>query len=176
MGAPPAAHWLGTIADLLPTVGRALDVAGGSGRNALWLARRGLHVTIVDISSVGLGLARREASEHGLSVETLACDLEVDPLPQGPWDLVLSVNYLQTRLIPVMVDRLAPGGRLAFRHPTRRNLTRHPKPPARFLLEEGQLASLIAGLPLEMLHAREGWSDEGYHVSELVAERRPATA
>ncbi len=40
------------VADLTP--GRALDLAAGEGRNALWLAERGWQVTAVDFSLVGL--------------------------------------------------------------------------------------------------------------------------
>src|SRR5215211_7845992 len=46
---------------ILPRRGRALDVAGGAGRHAIWLARRGLEVTLVDISDVALDIARRQA-------------------------------------------------------------------------------------------------------------------
>ena len=53
------------VADLMPLGGRALDVAGGTGRHALWLARRGLDVTLADLSGVALELARREAARAG---------------------------------------------------------------------------------------------------------------
>ena len=49
------------LADLMPQGGRALDVAGGTGRHALWLARRGLDVTLADLSGVAMELAWREA-------------------------------------------------------------------------------------------------------------------
>ena len=48
------------VAGLVP--GRALDLACGEGRNALWLAERGWQVTAVDFSAVGLEKARRLAS------------------------------------------------------------------------------------------------------------------
>src|SRR5262245_55862732 len=44
------ASFLSEHAYLLPTTGKALDLAGGAGRNAIWLARRGFEVTLVDIS------------------------------------------------------------------------------------------------------------------------------
>ena len=47
--------------DLLPDSGIVLDVAGGTGRNALWLAAAGLTVTLVDVSEVALDIARTEA-------------------------------------------------------------------------------------------------------------------
>ena len=82
------------LADLLPQGGRALDVAGGTGRHALWPARRGLDVTLADLAGVALELARREAARAGLPLRTLAIDLEAEPLPPGPRDLILCVNFL----------------------------------------------------------------------------------
>ena len=67
------------LAELLPRRGRALDLAGGHGRHAIWLARRGLDVTVADISPVGLGLARERAEESGLRVRTACVDLEDYP-------------------------------------------------------------------------------------------------
>jgi ubiquinone/menaquinone biosynthesis C-methylase UbiE len=51
--------------DLLPRRGRALDVAGGTGRHALWLARRGLDTTLADVPQVALEKAAAAASEEG---------------------------------------------------------------------------------------------------------------
>jgi SAM-dependent methyltransferase len=84
------------LGDLRP--GRALDLAAGEGRNALWLAGRGWQVTAVDFSLVGLdkGRALQERHERGrdLHVDWLHGDvLELDPGPV-PYDLAL-LAYLQ---------------------------------------------------------------------------------
>src|SRR6516165_9282087 len=97
------------LAELLPQGGPALDVAGGTGRHALWLARRGLAVTLADVSGVALELARREAARAGLPLRTLAVDLEAEPLPPGPWDLVLCVDFLWGPLFEAIPAALAPG-------------------------------------------------------------------
>lgn len=78
--------------------GRALDVAAGEGRNALWLAGLGWQVTAVDFSLVGLdkGRALQERHERGrdLHVDWVHADvLTYDPGPV-PFDLAL-VAYLQ---------------------------------------------------------------------------------
>src|SRR6188768_343879 len=75
---------------LLPKSGRAIDVAGGAGRNAIWLAQRGLEVTIADVSPRGLELAAARAREAGVNIDFLQTDLEDGPFPAGPWDLILS--------------------------------------------------------------------------------------
>lgn len=154
----------------LPRSGRALDVAGGDGRNALWLAERGLEVTIADVSEVGLARARAAASERGLPLATVAVDLELEPLPAGPFDLVTSFFYYWPGLFAVLPELLAPGGLVVYAQPTKRNLERNARPPAAFLLEEGQLAGLVMGL--EIVEYKEDWFREGRHEARLVARRR----
>jgi tellurite methyltransferase len=168
---PAPATFVTGLEDVLPRGGRALDVAGGSGRHALWMARRGLDVTLVDLSPVALELAAREASRRGLAVATIQADLEREPLPAGPWDVVLCVAFLHRLLFPALAAALAPAGILAVEHPTRTNLTRHPRPGPAHLLEDGELPTLVRGL--EVVRYEEGWDDRGRHEARLVA-RRPA--
>jgi len=74
--------------------GRALDLAAGEGRNAVWLAEQGWRVTAVDFSDLGIAKGRRLAEARGVEVEWAVADLmEYQPLP-GAYDLVL-VCYLQ---------------------------------------------------------------------------------
>jgi SAM-dependent methyltransferase len=154
-GAP---DWLEALGSEIPEAGRALDVATGAGRVALWLAQRGLDVTAVDISSVGLDRCRVGAQARGLSLRTLALDLDEEVLPEGPFAVISCFRYLQRDLFPVFRERLAPDGVLACEIRTRRNLGRHPHPRARFLLESNELLSLCA--PLDVVYYREGWVDD----------------
>jgi SAM-dependent methyltransferase len=100
--------------DALPP-GRALDLAGGEGRNALWLAERGWIVTMVEFSRVGLEKAGRAAADRGVTLELVEADVtEHEPEPDA-YDLVL-VSYLQTDAagreawLGHVTDALAPGG------------------------------------------------------------------
>lgn len=158
------------LGDMLPARGTALDVAGGTGRHAIWLAQRGLNVTIADVSEVGLNTAMRRARSAGVSLRTISLDLESQPPPQGPWDLVLCVQFLHRPLFEVFPHILRPGGILIVIHPTRSNLQRHEKPPARFLLEDGELPKLVG--ELEILRYEEGWLGDNRHDAVLVACRR----
>lgn len=151
----------------LPSAGRALDVAGGSGRYALWLARRGLEVTLVDVSPVALDIARRHATGLGLITQVL--DVDDEPLPVGPWDLIFCAHFLDRRVYRTFVALLAPGGTLVVDHPTIRNLERHPSPAAPHLLDNGELPTFAAGL--EILFYEESWIPEGRHEARLVARR-----
>ena len=95
--------------------GRALDVAAGEGRNAVWLARRGWQVTAVDFSAVGLDKGRRLAEHAGVTVDWVCADVrEYEPEP-GSFQLVL-IAYLQLReaeldgVLRRAAKALAPGG------------------------------------------------------------------
>lgn len=175
-GEPSAA--LVELSRWLPRRGQALDVAGGAGANAVWLARRGLEVTVVDVSEVGLALARTHAQREGVALATVRADLEVEPLPAGPWALVVCCCYLQRDLIPRIVEALEPGGRLVWIHPTVKNLERHASPGARFLLQPGEATALVeAAGRVRVCWAEEAWvgpGDAARWLARVVAEREPA--
>jgi hypothetical protein len=151
----------------LPRRGRALEVAGGAGRHAIWLARRGLDVTIADISAVGLAQARERAAAAGLVIRALETALQEAPFPAGPWDLIVSVCFLWRPIYAAYPAALSPGGLLVVIQPTKKNLERHDKPPADFLLDDGELPRLVQGL--EVLHYEEGWLADDRHDAVLVA-------
>ena len=106
-------------ADLPP--GRALDLAAGEGRNALWLAERGWDVTAVDFSSVALDRARRLGQDRlrpdAGSLTIVRADLlEYEP-PAAAFELVL-LAYLhlrepeRRRVVRAAASAVAPSGRL----------------------------------------------------------------
>jgi len=152
-------------------VPRVLDVAGGAGRNAVWLARRGLDVTLADVSPLALARAAGAAAAAGVTLRLLERDLE-EGLPAGPWDAIVVVDFLHRPLFDAFPTALAPGGVLVHAQPTLRNLERHAHPGARFLVAPGELRALARGLGV--LAFAEGWVDDR-HVARLVA-RRPAAA
>jgi SAM-dependent methyltransferase len=111
----PAA-WLVDHLGLLPQDGRALDIASGRGRNALWLADQGLTVTAVDVNPAALALLREEAASRGLVVKTVAADLEVTgaTLDRDAFDVVAVFNYLHRPIFPALIDALRAGGILLY--------------------------------------------------------------
>lgn len=136
--------------------GRALDVACGQGRNAVWLAWRGHRVTAIDLSDVAIAHARRLAAARGVDVDFSVADfLAWDPPAEG-YDLVL-LSYLQ--LPPgdrVMVHRravaaLAPGGLLLLIAHHRDNIDHGLGGPQNHtvLYDEEMLAEDFAGLEVE---------------------------
>ncbi|MBF6301020.1 class I SAM-dependent methyltransferase [Nocardia amamiensis] len=99
--------------------GDALDLGCGDGGDALWLARRGWHVTAVDISAVAIERLTSLANSHGLDDRIVAerHDLH-ESFPQGGFDLICA-HYLHTpfdldraTVLRVGAHALRPGGRL----------------------------------------------------------------
>lgn len=167
------APFLREHANLLPSRGKALDVAGGAGRNAIWLARRGLDVTLVDVSDVALDKAERRATTAGLAKAMRFVHADVDrELPFAPlFDVVLVFNYLNRARRDDYATLLLDGGVLVAVQPTVENLTRHAKPGRDYLVEPGELASWVRRLDFEILVSREGWTDEGRHEAGVIARR-----
>jgi len=115
------------VADLPP--GRAVDLACGEGRNAVWLAEQGWEVTGVDFSSVGLAKAQRLASLCNVEATWVASAVQEWTPPSVGFDLV-AVLYLQlpqperSTALGVAVSAVAPGGTLLVVAHDRENLTR----------------------------------------------------
>ena len=159
---------------LLPPGGRALEVAMGVGRNALYLASLGYEVTGIDVSGVAVERCRQEASRRGLRIEAVQADLESYQLPRAAYDIVINFYYLQRDLTPQLEGALRAGGVLVFESFTteQRQFGWGPQNDE-FLLRPGELRSLFPGL--EELAYREGLveGDRGMKaVAGLVGRRR----
>ena len=158
------------IRDSLGDVGEGhstLDVACGWGDAGLYLATRGATAVLTDISTVALAAVTQRATALGVEAKTLALDLENEPVPDGPWDAITCVHYLDRALLPRLGAAIAPGGRLVCAIATTTNLERHERPSARFLLELGELPTLVPDL--EVIHFSEDWRASGVHEAWLVA-------
>jgi SAM-dependent methyltransferase len=97
--------------------GRAIDLAAGEGRNAVWLAERGWDATAVDFSDVAIAKAEEMASNRGVPITAVVADLiDYQPTPAG-FDLVIVAYFhvpaLQRSLVLGRAGgAVAPGGRL----------------------------------------------------------------
>jgi len=156
---------LADIATLAPV----LDVACGWGDAGLWLADQGADVTLTDVSVIALAAAEARAADAGLTVATVVRDLVTGDVPAGGWQAITCVHYLDRALLPRLGEALLPGGRLVVAIATTTNLERHERPSARFLLEPGELPTLVPDLTVD-LHS-EAWRANDAHEAWLVASK-----
>ena len=84
---PQPNAWLVEVASKMKP-GRALDVAMGQGRNAIWLARQGWDVTGYDIAADGLRIARETGAAGGVKINTVLSSTEKFDFGNEQWDLV----------------------------------------------------------------------------------------
>jgi len=82
------------IQPLFPAGGTALDVAGGAGRHAVYLAERAWRVTLADISELGIERARDLAKRHGVTIDFLIGDARSMDFVRERFDLVMVCFYL----------------------------------------------------------------------------------
>lgn len=169
------ASWLVAHCDLLTGGGRALDVACGDGRNARYLAELGYSVDAIDASDVAIDALREAARERGLDVTARVVDLEREPLPPGPYDVVVAMNFLQRDLFDALQDALAPGGLLLYETLGRAHVDELGRSfnPA-YLLEDGELPRALGRL--EVIDEFEGVAERAggpRGVGAIVARRPP---
>ena len=85
--------------------GRALDLACGGGRHAIWLRERGWQVTAVDIAIQnidGVTCVQADLESNGFEIES------------GAWDLIVCWLYWQKNLLPAIAAGVRMGGHIAL--------------------------------------------------------------
>ncbi|MGH9571889.1 MAG: class I SAM-dependent methyltransferase [Candidatus Angelobacter sp.] len=153
------------------TPGIALDLAGGGGRHTLWLAERGWHLTLMDVSDVGVALARKTFENHLPFTAPVPRTKLVDltsfrDLGKKQFDLIVVFYYLQRELFSALISALKPGAHLIYKTYTIEQLRLQGGPGhSRFLLQPNEL--LRAFSSLRILYYRERTKDKA--VAELVA-------
>ena len=160
--------------------GRALDLACGEGRNAVWLAERGWEVTGVDFADVGLDKARGLAAARGVDPTWVEADLlDYDPPPEA-FDLVV-ILYLQLsaderhRVLRSAAAAIAPGGTLLVVAHDRSNLEHGhggPQDP-RMLATPQEVAGDLDGLEIQFAKVVERRDGDLVALDLLVRARRP---
>lgn len=179
--APPT----GILRELLPLLppGSALELACGTGRNAIFLAEQGWRVTALDGSRAALEKLRTFAEGRGVAttgfvqsgppnaqglIEILECDLEQGSLPVRSYNLIVCIQYLQRSLFSRLERMLRAGGMLLMETLTKAQLQFEggPRNPA-YLLESGELRNAFP--ELETVFYRELRAGQG--IASLLARK-----
>ena len=158
---------------LLPK-GKALDIAAGEGRNAVFLAQHGFEVDAVDISEKGLKKARKLAREKGVKINTFLIDLDQYQIKKERYDLIANFYFLRRRLIPKIKKELKKGGKVIFETYLLEHRTLGTGGPkqAKYFLKPNELLELFKDF--RILFYREGIFKEGGRkkaVASLIAEK-----
>jgi len=98
--------------------GRALDVATGTGRNAVFLAGEGYRVDAIDQSRAGLEIARENARERGVAdrLSLVQADVSEYCFPEDAYDVVTISFYRCVDRLPDIKEALTDGGVLFVQH------------------------------------------------------------
>lgn len=129
---------------LLPTRGRAFDIACGRGTNAMFLAQLGLTVDAWDISDVAIDQLQERVRALGLPLNASCCDIKPERLGGRQWDVIVNCHYLDRSLTAAMKTALAPGGLILFQTFTAAKQIRSGPSKPDFLLATGELRSMFA--------------------------------
>ncbi|HYP54031.1 MAG TPA: methyltransferase domain-containing protein [Pyrinomonadaceae bacterium] len=160
--------------------GRALDLASGAGRNALFLASLGWRVVAVDASRVGVELTQQRARERGVEVETHVADLERGEFKIEPeaFDLACDFYYLQRDLFPALRACVRRGGAFvaAIHLDGGDAAATHARPSnPDFLLRPGELLAEFRGWKILHYHETSTTDDDAARhnrrTAELIAQK-----
>jgi ubiquinone/menaquinone biosynthesis C-methylase UbiE len=151
--------------DRLPE-GKALVLAAGEGRNAVWLAEQGYDVTAMDASPVGLEKAADLAAAKGVTIGTEVGDLQHGyDMGESRYDLITDFYYHDPAMIPAVMRALKPGGMFVVQNFSIDQLETNrfgPKNPD-YLVKPNEMLRLVAGY--RVLHYEDTVVDldEGMH-------------
>lgn len=125
--------------------GRALVLACGTGRNALYLASRGFEVDAVDVSTVAIEMAKAEAAHRRLEVDWHVADANSFELGVERYDLITMIRYTNREILPRLPRALSRDGWVLMEQHLR---TRHPVagPSDEFRLAPGELLDAFPDL------------------------------
>jgi len=161
---------------LLPAGSAGIDLAGGAGHHAVWLAQQGWQMTLADWSDAALAVAREKAAplalDHPLeTAQGAALAVMTQFHEQGRrFGFIVISFFLDRAVLPILPKVLEPGGLLLYRTYTIDNeRLGNPRGPrnAEYLLHSQELLEVYRGM--KVLHYNETVANKG--VAELIAQR-----
>jgi tellurite methyltransferase len=156
------------VAKLFPGAGDALDLAGGVGRHALFLAQRGWRVTVVDISGIAIQKLTEKAQQHDLTMELFAMDAKEYLVAPKRFDLIVIFYHFDRDTVSAVLSTLKPGGLLICKSSVIWKPYEGATPPNLRPLEGGEILSRLPGLQV-LHHSERPVRDRG--VVEYVGQK-----
>ena len=172
------ARVLREYAHLLPDEGKALDLACGTGANALFLAEKGMQVSAWDISSEALAILENRCIQTGVHIDTQVRDVLQSPPLKNTFDVIVVSYFLDRDLMPDIMHALLPGGLLYYQTFTQTRVSDSgPKNPD-YRLADNELLELCSELQLLIYHEEGCTGDNSQGTRNeawLVGRKKPAS-
>ena len=164
------AQFLVENVNLLPK-GQVLDVAMGTGVNAVYLARMGFEVEGVDISAEAVNMTLELARKSGVNLRARVADLEGNyHIKKGAYDVIICFNYLHRPLIPKIKEGLRTGGMVVYEtFVVDQARFGKPKNPDH-LLKHNELLDFFRDF--RCLRYREGIFESRKAIASIIAEKK----
>lgn len=166
---------LSDYSHLLPLEGQALDLACGTGANALFLARRGLKTTAWDISAEAISVLRARAAATNLALDTRICDVTDTVIPAQSFDVIAVSYFLERALFPIIISALKVNGLLFYQTWLRERSSNRGPRNEDFRLGANELLQLCRELHI-VLYREEGLAGDCKHglrdMAMLIGQRR----
>jgi 2-polyprenyl-3-methyl-5-hydroxy-6-metoxy-1,4-benzoquinol methylase len=148
--------------------GRALDIAMGQGRNALYLAKLGWDVTGFDVSKAGLDQAQRQAAQSGLTIHSSQMSDEEFDFGTEQWDLIALIYPIEKRSVYRVRQALKPGGIVVV------ECSHKEASDAPFEYDSNELLQIFTGfriLKYEDAVAEHEWAGKQLRLVRLIAQK-----
>ena len=153
--------------------GKALVLAMGEGRNAVYLAENGFDVTGVDISEIGIEKCERLAEERGVVVNSIVADLTDYDMGKEQYNLITNFYFYDKSILTRVIESLRPGGIFIFEtysrdHPKHSKFG--PKNPD-YLVKPNELLEIFKSLRILYYEDTVTELDEGMHKGKAALIR-----
>ena len=162
---------------MLPTQGRALDLACGRGGNALLLAQRGLQVQAWDYSEVAIDQLKQFAMQQGVEIEADIRDVVKHPPEPNTFNVVVVSRFLDRTIMPELISAVAPGGILFYQTFVQEKVDDGVGPSSSsFLLQPNELLKMASSLRI-LVYREEGLQGDaaqGFRNEALLVAQKPA--
>ena len=159
------------VADPFPNGGTALDLGGGIGRHALWLAKRNWQVTVVDISEVAIRKLDQKARQLDLTLDLFALDAREYQFKPACFDLIVMFYHFDRAICPSVLSTLKPSGLLICKSSLSWDFYERSDPLSIRPLTRNEILSMLPGLQV-MSHQERPVRNRG--VVEYVGKKPAA--
>lgn len=128
-----ASDLLQDVVQWLPD-GPVMEIAAGTGRNAIYLAKKGYSVDAIELSTSAIETGKKKAAEESVEINWIERDVNEHEFPLEYYGVIIVTYYHNPKIIPEIISALRPGGFLIYEHhvETAQNVDRGPSNEYRY--------------------------------------------